>query len=384
MAGCVTGNEPQPSRPTLARVSELRALYGTPSTLSVPVDSGAAALDNGLSSSSSTHSKTRLASTETSYYVASGSSTPLGTKESGLPATVAEPAASDAHPSPSAVEEPGRYDATDSELALVREMQAEAGGAFKGVDDFTVLRFLRAAKGSAKHARRRYADYVAWRAAERVDEIEGEMIPPDAELAARLAPMLNPRILDGYDKLGRPVVYYNMAAFDIVWIQKHGLLKALLRVHIRNLERILKKVSASPHPERGHLYIFDAGARPVRPNVVTFMRGLACGLWMDMANVGQCWYPELMGCMCIVRGSSIGAWCVKQVKRILDPETAAKFELHSGPPYNIVRMHLPASILPPEVLNTAPHEDKELSSKHADNEGSGGEGSAWITMVSGG
>jgi len=103
-----------------------------------------------------------------------------------------------------------------------------------------------------------------------------------------------------------------------------------------------------------------------------------------MANVGQCWYPELMGCMCIVRGSSIGAWCVKQVKRILDPETAAKFELHSGPPYNIVRMHLPASILPPEVLNTAPHEEKELSSKHADNEGSGGEGSAWITMVSGG
>jgi hypothetical protein len=88
--------------------------------------------------------------------------------------------------------------------------------------------------------------------------------------------------------------------------------------------------------------------------------------------------------MCIVRGSSIGAWCVKQVKRILDPETAAKFELHSGPPYNIVRMHLPASILPPEVLNTAPHEDKELSSKHADNEGSGGEGSSWITMVSGG
>ena len=375
MAGSVSGNEPQPTRPTLARVSELRALYGTPSTLSAPVDSGAAAFDNGLSSSSRTHSKT-------SKDVASGSSTPLDTKDRGLPATVAEPAASDAHSSPSAVEEPGRYDATDSELALVREMQAEAGGgAFEGVDDFTVLRFLRAAKGSAKHARRRYADYVAWRAAERVDEIESEMIPPDAELAARLAPMLNPRILDGYDKLGRPVVYYNMAAFDIVWIQKHGLLKALLRVHIRNLERVLKKVNDSPHPERGHLYIFDAGARPVRPNVVTFMRGLACGLWMDMAHVGQCWYPELMGTMCIVRGSSIGAWCVKQVKRILDPETAAKFELHSGPPYNTVRMHIPASILPQEVL---PLQQSELSSKHADNEGSSGEGSAWITMVSGG
>ena len=72
-------------------------------------------------------------------------------------------------------------------LETYLQMQAEAGGgAFEGVDDFTVLRFLRAAKGSAKHARRRYADYVAWRAAERVDEIESEMIPPDAELAARL------------------------------------------------------------------------------------------------------------------------------------------------------------------------------------------------------
>lgn len=41
------------------------------------------------------------------------------------------------------------------------------------------------------------------------------------------------------------------------------------------------------------------------------------------------YYPELMGCMCCVRGPPAAAWAVRVIKRFLDAETGAKIELWS-------------------------------------------------------
>jgi hypothetical protein len=128
-------------------------------------------------------------------------------------------------------------------MAKVRELQQEANGCAprrfrrrsplvligscvhrrrpcNGVDDLTVLRFVRGEKGSVKKARKKFAAYVAWRAAERIDEVMGESLPPDGELEALLTEMYKPRILDGLDKLGRPIVYSNMGKVDFGWIFK--------------------------------------------------------------------------------------------------------------------------------------------------------------------
>ena len=240
------------------------------------------------------------------------------------------------------------YGANETEFALMRQLQAEVSGPFAGVDDFDVLRFLRGCKGSAKLARARYEAYLAWRSAERIDEVMDELLPADVELEAQLTAMYRPRILDGLDNRGRPVVYSNMGAVDIGWCSSHGLdTKLLARRHIRELESILAAVRASPRPELGHLFLLDIGGL----SLSRFLRGWK--LWMEEAHIGQQFYPELMGTVCILRGPPSAAWGLRQIQRFLDPESAAKFELHGGDPLPHVRKHLAAGLIPPELFADA-------------------------------
>jgi len=230
-------------------------------------------------------------------------------------------------------------------MEAVAEMQSEADGPFSGIDTFTVLRFLRGCKGSAKQARKRYAAYVTWRAAENVDNVFDELLPDDVDLEGELTAMYNPRILDGLDKLGRPVVYSNLGAIDFGWCNRNGCdTKLLARRHVRELEKIQRAVYASPRPERGHLFIIDVGGCTLS----RFLHGWK--LWMEDASLGQRYYPELMGTVCILRGPSSAAWGLRQVQRFLDPDTAAKFELHAGPPLPFVREHLDEALVPPELF----------------------------------
>eukprot|EP00966_Prymnesium_polylepis_P154126 3559066-Prymnesium_polylepis.1 len=59
-----------------------------------------------------------------------------------------------------------------------------------------------------------------------------------------------------------------------------------------------------------------------------FLRGWR--VWKEIARIGQAYYPELLGTVCIVRGPAVAAWGVNQSKKFLDPDTAAKIELFSG------------------------------------------------------
>ena len=238
-----------------------------------------------------------------------------------------------------------KHSASEDECAIIRALQEQPDGVFHGIDDFTVLRFLRGCKGSAKAAPKRYAAYLAWRLAESIDTVLDERLPPDVELEAQLTAMYKPRILPGLDKLGRPIVYSNMGAVDFAWCAKNGLdTKLLARRHTRELELILRAVSAAPRPELGHLFLLDIGGL----SLSRFLRGWK--LWMEEARIGQQFYPELVGTVCILRGPSSAAWGLQQVKRFLDADTAAKFELHSGDPLPYVREHLPPELVPPELF----------------------------------
>ena len=237
----------------------------------------------------------------------------------------------------------GAYAASDAELRHVEQLQGEAP--FEDADAFTVLRFLRGCKGSPKQAKKRYAAYLVWRREERIDEVMGENLPADVELEAQLTEMYCPRILDGLDKLGRPVVYSNMGKVDFGWFAKNGLdTKLLARRHTRELELIMRAVNAAPRPELGHLFVLDIGGL----SLGRFLRGWR--LWMEEASIGQQYYPELMGTVCVVRGPASAAWGLQQIKRFLDPVTAAKVELHSGPPLKHVQEHLAPELIPPELL----------------------------------
>mmetsp|Transcript_22532 Transcript_22532/g.76068 ORF Transcript_22532/g.76068 Transcript_22532/m.76068 type:complete len:200 (-) Transcript_22532:125-724(-) len=72
-----------------------------------------------------------------------------------------------------------------------------------------------------------------------------------------------------------------------------------------------------------------------------------------MSKIGSDNYPELLGCCSVVRGVAAGAWVLDQVKRFLDPATAAKIEMASGDPRKALARHLSPADYPPELIPDA-------------------------------
>lgn len=50
-----------------------------------------------------------------------------------------------------------------------------------------------------------------------------------------------------------------------------------------------------------------------------------------MARIGQNYYPELLGALCLIRAPSVATWAVNQSKKtFIDADTGSKIELYSG------------------------------------------------------
>ena len=67
-------------------------------------------------------------------------------------------------------------------------------------------------------------------------------------------------------------------------------------------------------------------------------------LLAKLTYIGNLYYPELMGTLCVVRGPPAAAWAVNTVKRFMDAETGAKIELWTpAETPAAVRAHLPVA-----------------------------------------
>ena len=218
--------------------------------------------------------------------------------------------------------------AAKAEAIAVAEMRAavEASlGAANAValSDVTARRFLRARKLHVTRSAKMYGEYLAWRRREHIDDILSEApLAPAHEEA--LAACFNPRMLSVLDSNSRPVLFLSIGAIDMAHLQRCGVkMGVCVRRYVRELERLQAAVEAAPSPERGQLALIDiAGCTPRK-----FLTNLR--LLVEVARVGNLYYPELMGCLCVVRGPPAAAWSVRTIKRVLDAETGAKIELHS-------------------------------------------------------
>lgn len=209
---------------------------------------------------------------------------------------------------------------TAAEREAVKELRRLSG---RDIDDFTAWRYVRANNGSAVKGAQAYAEYMVWREVESVDEILAEPVDPKA--AAILSDMYSPRLLESTDRYGRPVLFARLGKIDASKLAKAGVgIGVVMRHHIRACERMRIAVENSSQPELGHLMLSDVTGC----SVTKFARSWR--IWREVSIVGQRYYPELCGGICIVNGPSAAAWAIGQVKKILDPITAAKIELHTG------------------------------------------------------
>jgi len=57
-------------------------------------------------------------------------------------------------------------------------------------------------------------------------------------------------------------------------------------------------------------------------------------LWLEVARVGQAFYPELLGTLCTLAGEQGSAvkFFISAIKKHIDPVTALKIQIHLGDP----------------------------------------------------
>lgn len=215
--------------------------------------------------------------------------------------------------------------ATPEEWRMVRKVQQEVGGYDdrSGAEELTALRYLRACKGNVDKAVKGVETYRAWREKEQVDSILTEHVDPKVDSV--LSTSYAPKLLPGLDIKGRPVVYTKLGGVNMVYFRSCGLtMEQVVRRHTRELERMRLAVEASPCPELGHLLIFDLRGC----TLAKFALGWQ--LWVKVAELGDKFYPELLGCICLVHAPVAAERSLTQIKKILDPVTASKIELHSS------------------------------------------------------
>ncbi|KOO31933.1 sec14 cytosolic factor [Chrysochromulina tobinii] len=236
----------------------------------------------------------------------------------------------------------------EPELQALKELQ-EMLAPLK-VDEFTGRRFVRAKKGDLKGAAKQYRAFLAWRKKERIDEVLTEPLhAPEIEAELQRVGM---RPLDGHDLAGRPVVVAALGRWDMHHLKKHGVtLPMLVRRHAKAMELLVQHVREAPDPLAGSLLIFDLSGC----SASKFL-----GMWgyiREIAPICEQYYPELLGKMYLVRGSSWLKWGVDKVKLILDPVSATKMELMFGDVMPVLRASLPLSTaLPPELGIATPAE----------------------------
>lgn len=216
-------------------------------------------------------------------------------------------------------------------------------------DADTATRFLRAKLGDPAAAAGMFRKHLEWRAAERVDELWKEPpLPPLREAAVNR--VFAPRLLDGRDKLGRPVLFVAPTDLNLEALAAQGISEGLLlRRYVRAMERVLNALDHSAHPLGGHLALYDVRHLST---VATFR---TMNLWIRIGRTLEANYPETLGTLVVVGMPAGSDWVFDHVKSLMNAKTAAKIRLHSGTTARDVRAAL-THYLPPESLFRAANE----------------------------
>ena len=199
-------------------------------------------------------------------------------------------------------------------------------------------RFVRANDGKVGKAVKQYRGFLAWREAERIDEVLDEpLYEPEVEI--ELSRMSMRLIEVGNDLQDRPVMMAHLGNVDLQAAKKsHGITVGMMvRRHAKALEQLVRRIEESKTPLAGHLLIFNLA------NCTLSKFWHAWGYIREVAHMGQAYYPELLGKLCFVNGPVKAFWAIEKVKLLLNQATRDKVSVSSGDPTSLLESLLPPS-----------------------------------------
>jgi hypothetical protein len=190
-------------------------------------------------------------------------------------------------------------------------------------DDLFLLRFLRARKFDLEKTMEMFKKYLKWRIDMKVDELLGSYELENLIQIKRLYP-------HGYhrtDKEGRPIYIELYDKTDVKALFQITTEEKMVKYYIKQYERQMKYIfpacsAVIQKPVEQSCTILDANGIGIFSLV-----GPIKGFVKLASDIGQDYYPEMLGKMTIINVGFLFRAIWSMVKSFIDPKTQAKISL---------------------------------------------------------
>ena len=194
---------------------------------------------------------------------------------------------------------------------------------FEVYDDLFLLRFLRARKFDLVKTMEMFKKFINWRVEKNVDDLRENFFLENLIEVKKLYP-------HGYhrtDKLGRPIYIELYDKTDVKGLFKITTEENMVKYYIKQYERQMKYIfpacsAVVQKPIEQSCTILDANEIGI-----TSLVGPIKGFLKLASDIGQDYYPEMLGKMTIVNVGMFFRAIWSMVKGFIDPKTQAKITL---------------------------------------------------------
>ncbi len=194
-------------------------------------------------------------------------------------------------------------------------------------DDLYLLRFLRARKFDLTKTMIMFKKFMTWRETDHVDDLRENFQLTELMQVKELYP-------HGYhktDKLGRPIYIELYDKLDVKALFKITTDKRMIQYYIKQYERQMKKIfpacsAVVKRPVEQSCTILD-----VNGIGMFSIFGPIKGFIKLASDIGQDYYPEMLGHMTLINVGFFFRAVWTLVKGFIDPKTAGKITLVKGP-----------------------------------------------------
>ena len=194
---------------------------------------------------------------------------------------------------------------------------------FEVYDDLFLLRFLRARKFDLVKTMEMFKKFINWRVEKNVDDLRENFFLENLIEVKKLYP-------HGYhrtDKLGRPIYIELYDKTDVKGLFKITTEENMVKYYIKQYERQMKYIfpacsAVVQKPIEQSCTILDANGIGI-----TSLVGPIKGFLKLASDIGQDYYPEMLGKMTIVNVGMFFRAIWSMVKSFIDPKTQAKITL---------------------------------------------------------
>lgn len=207
--------------------------------------------------------------------------------------------------------------------------------------DLFLLRFLRARKFDIKKTHEMFVIYMNWRKESGADEIE------DFDFTEQLkVKEVYPHGYHQTDKYGRPIYIEIISKCNIDEVLTRSNEERMVKYYVKEYERVLRYrfdccgIKANKIIEQSCTIICAKGLG------ITMMTGKVKKFMKLASDIGQNYYPEMLGNMYIINAGFFFSACWTIIKAFIDEKTAKKISVLGSDYLTELKKHIDMDNLP--------------------------------------